>query len=196
MPTKKGSAMARPGKVTSEIIPQIEHWLQQGLEAKEIARKIGCTIGTLRVRCSHLGISLRRRGNARRNAVGEQRPNATASENRIVQRVVAAVLEELQAREGKRIREAPSVVEAPSVAPHHFSPCNNFKPLNSPHPSRAGNGVQAERFEEIVIMLPEGTAQQLRTRGVAKGISGAMIASTLLQTVVQDNLFEAVLDET
>jgi hypothetical protein len=188
--------MARPGKVTSESVPQIEHWLQQGLEAKEIARKIGCTIGTLRVRCSHLGISLRRRGNARRNTVEEQRPVATASENRIVQRVIAAVLEQLQAREGKRIEEASSIVEALSVAPHHFSPCNNFTPLNSPHPSKARDGVHAERFEKIVIMLPEGTAQELRTRAVVKGVSGAMFASTLLQTVVQDDLFNAVLDET
>jgi hypothetical protein len=106
------------------------------------------------------------------------------------------VLEELQAREGKRIEEAPSVVEALSVAPHNFSPCNNSMPLNSPHPSRARDGVQAKRFEEIVIMLPEGTAQQLRTRAVVKGVSDAMFASTLLQTVVQDDLFNAVLDET
>jgi len=188
--------MARPGKVTYETVSQIEHWLQQGLDAKEIAIKIGCTIGTLRVRCSHLGVSLRRRGNAPRNAVGEQRPLPTASDNRIVQRVVAAVLERLQAGEGKRIGEATSVVEALSAEPHHFSQCNNFMPPNSPNSSTVRDGVQAERFEEVVVMLPEGTAQQLRTRAIGKGVSGAMFASTLLQTVVRDDLFNAVLDET
>jgi hypothetical protein len=34
--------------------------LAQGMSAAEIAKKIGCTLGTLRVKCSVSGISLRR----------------------------------------------------------------------------------------------------------------------------------------
>ena len=33
--------------------------VQQGLNAEAIAARLGCTVGTLRVRCCHAGISLR-----------------------------------------------------------------------------------------------------------------------------------------
>ena len=33
--------------------------VQQGMAAEAIAARIGCTVGTLRVRCCHAGISLR-----------------------------------------------------------------------------------------------------------------------------------------
>ena len=45
--------------LTNEILAQIPKWVRQDrLTAADIARKIGCTVGTLRVRCSQLGISL------------------------------------------------------------------------------------------------------------------------------------------
>jgi transposase-like protein len=45
--------------LTNEILAQIPRWVrQEQLTAADIARKIGCTVGTLRVRCSQLGISL------------------------------------------------------------------------------------------------------------------------------------------
>jgi hypothetical protein len=40
---------------------QIRSFVAQGVAAAEIAKKIGCTLGTLRVKCSQSGISLRRR---------------------------------------------------------------------------------------------------------------------------------------
>jgi hypothetical protein len=46
-------------KFTPTAIIQIQRWLGEGLSADEIAERIGCTVGTLRVRCSQLGISLR-----------------------------------------------------------------------------------------------------------------------------------------
>jgi hypothetical protein len=189
--------MPRPGKITPATVPQIGIWLEQGFDAKEIAAKLGCTIGTLRVRCSHLGVSLRRRGTPpRKVAEGAERPTAAAWEERIVQRAVDAVLNEIQARDANRTGEGYPVVEAPSLEPHHFSLCRNSLPRNKPHSSpRAPKSVRAERLEHVVITLPEGAAQQLTARAVAKGVSGAMFASTLLQTVVQDDLFEAVLDE-
>lgn len=51
--------MAQHKKLTPEVIPQIKTWVSQGLNVHDIAQKIGCTVGTLRVRCSQLGISLR-----------------------------------------------------------------------------------------------------------------------------------------
>ena len=38
--------------------------MAQGVAAAEIAKKIGCTLGTLRVKCSQSGINLRRRNPA------------------------------------------------------------------------------------------------------------------------------------
>jgi hypothetical protein len=46
---------------TSKIAPQLIHDLvKQGLSDEDIARHVGWTVGTLRVRCSHWKISLRR----------------------------------------------------------------------------------------------------------------------------------------
>jgi len=55
--------MPRRTLFTPSVMKHIGPWVDQGLSANEIARKIGCTTGTLRVRCSHAHISLRRRAN-------------------------------------------------------------------------------------------------------------------------------------
>jgi hypothetical protein len=44
---------------TPAIVAQIPIWRDKGLRAEEIAERIGCSLNTLRVRCSKLGISLR-----------------------------------------------------------------------------------------------------------------------------------------
>jgi hypothetical protein len=44
---------------TESVLVQIPRWVRKGLNPGEIARNIGCTVGTLRVRCSQEGISLR-----------------------------------------------------------------------------------------------------------------------------------------
>jgi hypothetical protein len=69
--------MAQHRKLTPAVITKIKSWVDQGLRAEEIARNIGCTVGTLRVRCSQLGISLRSI-NGRRVAISWQRPQALA----------------------------------------------------------------------------------------------------------------------
>ena len=48
-------------KITTAALNRIPHFLEQGLGAAEIAHVMGCTVGTLRVKCSQMGISLRRR---------------------------------------------------------------------------------------------------------------------------------------
>ena len=52
--------MARKKKLTPMVIARIRTWVEQGLRSREIAQNIGCTVGTLRVRCCQLGISLRK----------------------------------------------------------------------------------------------------------------------------------------
>ena len=165
--------MPKRAKVTPAIIPQIALWLEQGLCAKDIAKQIGCTYGTLRVRCSQLGISLRRRGNPRREiaAIDQEPPGVW-----------------------KHIQNT-SEIGAPSIRPHHVTPGKEAFPPNRLSSVRNGEGGRAERLEQMVIALPEGTAQQLRARGLARRLSSAIFASMLLRVVVQDDLFDAVLDD-
>jgi len=48
-------------KITPAVLEVIPALLDQGMSAAEIATAVGCTVGTLRVRCSQMRISLRRR---------------------------------------------------------------------------------------------------------------------------------------
>src|SRR6267154_2280033 len=41
------------------VFSQVEHFVAQGLSAAQIAERIGCKLGSLRVKCSQHGISLR-----------------------------------------------------------------------------------------------------------------------------------------
>ena len=49
----------RPSILTKDVMAGIPVLVQQGMDAEAIAARIGCTVGTLRVRCCHAGISLR-----------------------------------------------------------------------------------------------------------------------------------------
>src|ERR687887_2495000 len=50
----------RPTKFTPERIQQIKDLIARGVTCEEIAAVVGVTVGTLKVTCSKLGISLRR----------------------------------------------------------------------------------------------------------------------------------------
>jgi hypothetical protein len=99
---------------------QVRSFVAQGVAAAEIAKKIGCTLGTLRVKCSQSGISLRR-GN----------PAAPSKE---------------------------------SVS----------KRLSFP--------------------LSEEAAVRLQKRAEKKGMTTADFAAALLEAIVRDNLYDAVID--
>jgi DNA-binding CsgD family transcriptional regulator len=59
---RKGvQVMPRPTILTQAALARVASLVEQGRSAAEIADEMGCTLGTLRVRCSQLGISLRRR---------------------------------------------------------------------------------------------------------------------------------------
>jgi hypothetical protein len=53
--------MPRPTILTHAALARVVTLVDHGRSAAQIADEIGCTLGTLRVRCSQLGISLRRR---------------------------------------------------------------------------------------------------------------------------------------
>ena len=58
--------MPRPTILTHAALARVVTLVDHGRSAVEIAKEMGCTLGTLRVRCSHLGISLRRRAGGSR----------------------------------------------------------------------------------------------------------------------------------
>ena len=51
--------------LTKNLMAGIPALVQQGLSAEAIAARLGCTVGTLKVRCSQAQISLRRPGTPR-----------------------------------------------------------------------------------------------------------------------------------
>ena len=56
--TEKKSS-GRPSILTKDVMAGIPVLVQQGLNAEAIAARLGCTAGTLKVRCSQAQISLR-----------------------------------------------------------------------------------------------------------------------------------------
>jgi hypothetical protein len=58
VPEKKRAG--RRSILTKEVMAGIPVLVQQGLNAEAIAARLGCTVGTLKVRCSQAHISLRR----------------------------------------------------------------------------------------------------------------------------------------
>jgi hypothetical protein len=100
--------MPRPTILTQAALTHVTSLVDQGLSAAEIATEIGCTLGTLRVRCSQLGISLRRRTTGgRKEAVAamDQVPSPQAS---------AAARHEFFARV-RTVEQSPSVVSQSSA---------------------------------------------------------------------------------
>ena len=78
-------------KIDPERIPAL---VAQGLSAAEIADKLGCAEGSLRVRCSQLKISLKRQGNAQPDArtddVGPASSDAAVDRNPVAKRTDSA----------------------------------------------------------------------------------------------------------
>jgi transposase-like protein len=109
---------------TPAVFEQLPGWVQDGLSVDEISQQIGCTVGTLRVRCSQQGISLSRRPRS--------------------------------------------------------------KPLRVPPAS--------QRLPRMTVPLPDSIIAILEQRADGKGVTGRKLAATLLETIVKDDLFEAVLD--
>ena len=59
-PATKVLTRGRQTKFTPERIRQIKNLVEQGTSREKIAELIGCTVGSLQVTCSRLGVSLRR----------------------------------------------------------------------------------------------------------------------------------------
>ena len=115
-------------KFTPDVVSEIRLLVDQGQSCEEIAKHVGCTVGTLRVRCSQFGISLRRKK--------KQDP--------------------------------------------------------TPQPAKL---LAKKKSKTISVPLSHLIIEQLRSRAQSKHVDGATLAVTLLERIVPDNLFEAVLDD-
>ena len=64
--------------LTDGVLAQIPRWMkEEGLGPAEMAARIGCTVGTLRVTCSRYHVSLRRPYATRRNRDGPANQGST-----------------------------------------------------------------------------------------------------------------------
>jgi hypothetical protein len=78
--------MSRPTILTQAVLARVASLVDNGRSAAEIASEIGCTLGTLRVRCSQHGISLRRATGRREAASTTIDLSALAEANAAAQR--------------------------------------------------------------------------------------------------------------
>ena len=150
--------MPRRRLFASATMDQIESWLNEGLSAAAIAEKVGCTLGTLRVRCSQAGVSLRRK---------------------------------------KGPVAAQGCPRGPAETPRGIPSRSGEKPTVTPSRTitvRSETGAAYED-EHLVLRVARATIQHLRSRAARKGLSDSVLATMLLETIVQDDLYEAVLDE-
>ena len=94
-PMSAHSVSRRPRIFTPQVFSQISSLVDQGLGAPEIAERIGCKLGSLRVRCSQHGISLRRR--SRSMPASERKP-----QQRLTIHLYGSAALRLQYQAGKR----------------------------------------------------------------------------------------------
>ena len=78
--------MPRPTILTQAALARVASLVEQGRSAAEIATEMGCTLGTLRVRCSQFGISLRRGATSREETVTAMDLVPSAETNAATQR--------------------------------------------------------------------------------------------------------------
>jgi len=73
--------MPRPTILTQAALARVVSLIAHGRSAAEIAREMGCTLGTLRVRCSQNRISLRRAKGSPEDKVTAMKPVPSAKAN-------------------------------------------------------------------------------------------------------------------
>jgi len=166
--------VARRKKITADLLRRVPGFIEQGLTASNIADAIGCTVGTLRVKCSQMGISLRQ---INRKAIAPDNPfrGHTAP--------VEAGRSGISSGARGLKSAVPSSQSFASETPSARAPCSK----------RSGIGPNA-RHAMITLLLPPTIIVQLRERAALRGFSAGTFASMLLETVVRDCLYEAVLD--
>jgi hypothetical protein len=198
-------------KIDPTKIPAL---LANGLSAAEIADELGCTEGSLRVRCSQLKISLRQvpvhveqHGMSMSIAVkspvslpaGSRRRRPSKIDTKRIPLLLDGGLTsaEIAAEFGctlgtlrvkcSRLRIS---LRQPRKAPGQMHSKDQPSADIMSHKAtslRPGN-------RSLDVALPVSTIGELRQRAAAMGISTATLAASLLETISRDCLYSAVLD--
>jgi hypothetical protein len=119
------------------------------LSSNEIATAIGITVGTLRVKCSQMGISLRR-------------------------------------SKGKSERAGKNWDEGREQNPRGTPAAKS--------PSCTGRAAALPRPQPLTLELPRAIVDELQKEASSRGIAKSKLLSRLLEVVVRDDLYAAVLD--
>ena len=95
--------MPNAKRIPAAAFERIPVLLNQGLSALEIANAFGCTVGTLRVKCSQMGISLRRKSRgetAPPNFPGTRAPSSEGAvvASRLTLSLPTTIMDQLQHR--------------------------------------------------------------------------------------------------
>jgi DNA-binding CsgD family transcriptional regulator len=208
-----GDASMRLRKIDPTKIPAL---LANGLSAAEIADELGCTEGSLRVRCSQLKISLRQvpvqpvqHGMSMSAGVKSPVSPPAGSRRRRPSKIdpkrIPLLLDrgltsaEIAAEFGctlgtlrvkcSRLRIS---LRQPRKAPDQMhskgrQPSTDVTSHKAAASLRPGNG-------NLDVALPASTIGELRQRAAAMGVSTATLAASLLETISRDCLYSAVLD--
>src|SRR6516225_1833192 len=126
--TRTRRCLMQKRKINSDMIRLL---VDEGLSAQEIADRVGWTVGTLRVRCSQLKISLRRSGKSKShmclavpNAIfGQLQHQATLmgiSESELATDLLKTIVQDdlCDAVLDREVAEAPLVPSLPLPRPH------------------------------------------------------------------------------
>jgi DNA-binding CsgD family transcriptional regulator len=199
-------------KIDPTKIPAL---LANGLSAAEIADELGCTEGSLRVRCSQLKISLRQASvhtvqqhgmsmsAAAKPPVSPPAGSRRRRPSKIDPKRIPLLLDrgltsaEIAAEFGctlGTLRVKCSRLQISLRQPHKTAGQMHSKGSSTDLTShkamaslRPGNG-------SLDVALPASTIGELRQRAAAMGVSTASLAASLLETISRDCLYSAVLD--
>jgi hypothetical protein len=136
-------------KITPAALHAIPAFLDRGLSPSEIASAIGITVGTLRVKCSQMRISLRR---------PKVRTDAA---------VKGGDVRREQKRRGNPAGKSGFYVSRAAALP---------------------------RPQLLTLELPQTIMAQLQEKASSRGLAKSKLVSRLLEVIVRDDLYAAVLD--
>jgi DNA-binding CsgD family transcriptional regulator len=198
----------RPRRIDPAKIPAL---IANGLSVAEIADEFGCTEGSLRVRCSQLKISLRR-ASAQVVQYGTKPSRISASvavrppvrPPALVHRKRASKIDpkQIPLLLDRGLTSAEIAAELGCTLGTLRVRCSRLQ-ISLRQPRKAFDPPRAVVYDKsplipgnrsLDVALPAGTIDQLRQRAAAMGISAAVLAASLLETISKDGLYSAVLD--
>ena len=150
--------MPRPIILTQTALARVASLVEQGRTAAEIATEMGCTLGTLRVRCSQFGISLRRGATSREETVTAMDLVPSTETNAATQR---------KSVDRRSSAELPTALKGPAHCDRGRAKPTKVYDLDVEGPRRVdsapGRGEFLVRGTVLTLHLPDVTQQSSRS---------------------------------